>query len=127
MKKPKVYFAKSNLCNPERIAEIRLTLSALDIELVEFKGGVYDNKELLRCGYLLVCPYEDDVECDGTFVGKGLYRQISDFNDLRKTLVILPGNNKQILVKGIEEMDIENEDDWKRTYATISFTEESSK
>jgi hypothetical protein len=124
--KPKVYFAKSNLCNPERIAEIRLSLKQLDIDLVEFKGGEYSTKDLLSSDYLIVCPYEDDLDFKGCIIGKGLYKQILDFDDQDKTLIILPGNNKRILFTKYECIDLNDEDDWKRTYGSLMFEDKES-
>jgi hypothetical protein len=124
--KPNVYFAKSNLCNPQRVAEIRLALQDLDINVVEYEGGTYSNQKLIHSDYLIVCPYEEDIDYEGSYIGKGLHKQIEDFDDLDKTLVILPSSNTRLLVSKVAEIDINDEGDWKRKYATIQFDDTES-
>lgn len=125
--KPKVYFGKSNLCDPQRVAEIRKSLQDLDIELVEFQGGEYNNKELLKCDYLILCTYEKDTDGVCCSIGRGLYQQIDDFTNKHsadKVYIILPGENHKIVLTGINEIDV-TECDWKRNYADIEFNLES--
>ena len=127
MKQPKIYFAKSNLCNPNRIAEIRMALQSLDIEIVEFQGGEYSDKELLKSDYLVICSYEEETDFEGCSIGKGLYNQINSFNNSDNILFLLPGNNKQLLFTKMEDIYIHDEGDWKRKYAIVEYEDTESK
>ena len=88
----KVYLAKSNRANPNKVSKIREHLKKFGFTVVEFKLSAYSNKPLLECDYLVVVPESkgnDDLEFEimkemdiDTYVsplGRGLYEQISDF------------------------------------------------
>lgn len=102
MKKKKVYLAKSNHANPNKLISLRNQLKDLGVEIVEYKGGQYSNKALLECEYLIVLPSDDKatIELENELMsdinyydgeekvikvlGKGLYTQIEDFCNLTK-------------------------------------------
>lgn len=108
MAKTRVYLSKSNESDPQLVARIRHFLqNTYDIELVEFKGGVYNNKSLIDSNLLLVIPpglpwndtidNEEDIE-----IGKGQFTQICDFiqakdpygeADLKHLILVLTGTD----------------------------------
>lgn len=75
--KMKVYLSKSNQVSMDILFKVREHLSRFDIDLVEFNGGVYSNKPLLECEYLLILKPTNS----SNYIGKGQYTQISDFVD----------------------------------------------
>jgi hypothetical protein len=113
----KVYLAKSNRANPNKVSKIREHLKSLGLTVVEFNGGKYSNKPLLECDYLVVVPEykgDDDLELEimremdiDTYVaplGRGLYEQISDFTRVKskeKVLIFYESDNE--IAKSIYE------------------------
>lgn len=112
--KTKVYLAKSNRSNPTHVSRVRAELEKYDVEIVEYTGGKYSNKPLLKCDYLVVIPdlsgydfnyhlkneneywYEEDDIC----LGKGLYNQISEFTEKQ-------GDDKSVMIiKYVDDVDI---------------------
>lgn len=112
--KTKVYLAKSNRSNPTHVSRVRAELEKYDVEIVEYTGGKYSNKPLLKCDYLVVIPdlstydfnfhlkheneywYEEDDIC----LGKGLYNQITEFTEKQ-------GDDKSVMIiKYVDDVDI---------------------
>ncbi len=81
----KVYLAKSNKANPDHIIAVRSLLSKFDVEVVEYTGGVYDNRPLLNSDLLVVLPEISQIKTHPRNfgytvpIGKGLYDQILVF------------------------------------------------
>lgn len=82
--KTKIYLAKSNRANPDHITMVRKTLSGFEVEVVEFIGGAYSHKPLLKCDMLIILPElgnDAEEEAEGYFpFGKGLHEQYFAFN-----------------------------------------------
>ena len=83
----KVYLAKSNRSNPDVVIRVRQILSKYNVEVIEFKGGAYSNKQLLTCDYLIIIPDLSEYEEDEHMVtfGRGLYDQLHDFKKANKS------------------------------------------
>jgi len=84
--KTKIYLAKSNRANPEHLMMVRKTLGNFDVEVVEFKGGAYSHKSLLKCDMLVILPeLEEDEDTDSYIdelpLGKGLHEQYFAFKE----------------------------------------------
>ena len=90
MSKAKVYLAKSNKSNPNVVSRVRQTLSDYDVEIVEFTGGSYSHKPMVDCDFLVVVPELSESWCeDGVIVGKGLYEQLTAWQDNNSSSDIL--------------------------------------
>lgn len=77
-KRPKVYFSKSNQCNPQTVMMVRAYLDTFNVEVLEFKGGTYSHADVIKSDYLLVL--KSDLS-DSSIIGKGQYSQIEAFLD----------------------------------------------
>lgn len=75
MTKLNVYLAKSNRSDPTTVSRVRIYLQnhAHVLKILEFKGGEYNNRDLISAS-LVVFVAEP---CTST-IGKGLYEQIKD-------------------------------------------------
>lgn len=143
----KVYLSKSNACSFQTYSRVRELLETLNCEILEFSGGVYSNKDVLRSQILLIVPPDYGMRnryLDGKIVsiGRGQYEQIKDFADQyyekeshqkgaslsrwepidHETLILIvshidPGTGSVY----VEEFKGERivEDDWKTNWATI--------
>ena len=70
----KIYLAKSNQANPDYIIQFKHYMKDYDVEIKEFRGGKYDNKEQFKDVEFLFVIGPSRTEIG--FVGKGLYSQI---------------------------------------------------
>lgn len=125
MKKMKVYLAKSNKANPDVVARVRQTLSNYNLEIVEFKGGIYSHKQLLESDQMVIVPAEVDVCEDFTVIGKGLYEQIEafsrkSFNNSHNIIVITSDDCETSMIENTVEID---KDDYVN-YAELYFLED---
>lgn len=125
MSKEKVYLAKSNRADPNLVGLVRQTLSNYDIEIVEYSGGEYSHKPLLKCDWLVIVPdLNTSVYDEGIIVGKGLYEQIIQFEkhvDLSCVSVVL---DKNLTVSEICDYFIDNSDNYVE-YGVIGVMEET--
>lgn len=93
-KRKKLYLSKAVEADPNVCQKVKQLLTQLDLDIVEFRGGTYSNRELLECDYLLIIPPlqakgdnidEDGDECDYLYkIAKGQYSQITEFKSLKK-------------------------------------------
>lgn len=118
MRIPKVYLAKSNRANPDLVSKVRQTLSLFNLEIVEFTGGEYSHKELLKCEYLVIVPDLNNATYNNhgdikIGVGKGLYEQFTIFedkNDGDENILVISESN--MFLKRIAEYGTTDELDY---------------
>jgi len=86
MSRKRVYFSKSNECDPNDARAVHEILNSLDIEVVEFKGGKYDPAIVDDCEYILFLPPKNSLNPgtegsgESTYdIGKGQYDQFERF------------------------------------------------
>lgn len=84
----KLYFSKSNACNPDMVMKTRNLLTMLDVEVVEYMGGKYSDEPLIDCDILLVLP-PGSVHNGYTTVGFGQYNQIQLFQKLHREILVV--------------------------------------
>lgn len=77
----RIYIAKSNKANPDYLIKVRDFLSKFkSVQILEYKGGSYDNTDLISADLLIVIPdLSEGIEDNRVVLGKGLYMQIDDF------------------------------------------------
>lgn len=77
----RIYIAKSNKANPEYLLKVRDFLSKFkSVQILEYKGGSYDNTDLISADLLIVIPdLSEGINDKRVVLGKGLYMQIDDF------------------------------------------------
>lgn len=115
----RVYLAKSNKANPNLVSAVRQTLAKFEIEVVEFTGGRYSHDLLLGCKTLIVIPDLSNVtlrydEGHGIYnkndnisetwsvpIGKGLYEQISAFDNQNKDIIMVTGFDGELGISGV--------------------------
>lgn len=108
----KVYLAKSNKANPNLVMAVREKISEYDLEIVEYEGGHYSDKPLLKCDFLIIVPDLTTFEEGAVMVGKGLYQQVDSFsrkNDISQIFVVC---DFDLTLSSIEEYDIQDDDDY---------------
>jgi hypothetical protein len=75
----RVYLSRSNRSNADLVSKVRAWLnqacSVLDGEVVEFRGGDYNHKELLTCDVVVMIAAQESLGID-TKIGKGLSDQV---------------------------------------------------
>lgn len=124
MKKMKVYLAKSNRANPDVVARVRQTLSNYNLEIVEFKGGNYSHKDMLKCDSLVVIP--ESMNSDEVSIGKGLYEQITTFarekSSYFEDIIVITSEDSGTRV--IESLEIYDHDNYVN-HAFVSFEEDT--
>mgnify|MGYP005994886417 CR=1 FL=1 len=114
----KIYLAKSNRANPDHVMMVRKVLLDYDVEIVEFKGGTYSHKQLLKCDLLLIVPELSGTEEDLEFLplGKGLHEQIQAFGKQGNkcdTLIVYECTEKYgAEISTIEDIDVADPDDY---------------
>lgn len=121
MSRKRVYFSKSNECDPNDARAVHEILNSLDIEVVEFKGGKYDPAIVDDCEYILFLPPKNSLnpgnEGSGDSfydVGRGQYEQLERFiseQGCDNTYVISAVSNNTVLVDFIELMATHDKDD----------------
>ena len=77
----RIYIAKSNKANPDYLLKVRDFLSKFkSVQILEYKGGSYDNTDLISADLLIVIPdLSEGIDDKRVVLGKGLYMQIDDF------------------------------------------------
>lgn len=80
----KVYLSKSNACDFRTYKKVRELLETLDCEILEFSGGTYSNKDVLRSDMMVVIPPDylsrtRHGDAQKVKIGRGQYDQIHDF------------------------------------------------
>lgn len=108
MSKPRVYFSKSNECDPNDARAVREILDSLDIEIVEFTGGRYDPSIVDDCNYILFLPPKNSLnpgmEGSGKSIydiGRGQYEQLDRFafvNDNLSNIYIISGISRDTIL-----------------------------
>ena len=121
MSKPKVYLAKSNKANPNVVSDVRQTLSDYDVDIVEYTGGTFNHKAMLDCDFLVVVP----VLCeswseDGVTVGKGLYEQLTVWEDNKTSDGVSIILDEDLLVGEIHDINVIDSTDYIE-YGVIEF------
>jgi hypothetical protein len=116
----KIYLAKSNQANPEDYIKTKNMILSKGIDVVEYSGGKYSNKELLECDVLVVIPNLNKAKSKvkqlvingglekrlEIILGMGLTQQIEVFP--RKKFIILDTVNflsSEINLKKLEIID----------------------
>jgi hypothetical protein len=116
--KTKIYLAKSNRANPDHVQAVRSTLKEFDVEVVEYTGGGYSHKPLLKCDMLVVLPELKGDEEDEEYVplGKGLHEQIQAFeHHVNKCdiLIVYECNDKWgASITGLDGIDVADTDNY---------------
>jgi hypothetical protein len=121
MSKAKVYLAKSNQANPNVVSDVRQTLSDYDVDIVEYTGGAFSHKAMLDCDFLVVVP----VLCeswseDGVTVGKGLYEQLTVWEDNKTSDGVSIILDEDLLVGEIHDINVIDSTDYIE-YGIIEF------
>jgi hypothetical protein len=111
---------------------VRDLLNRYDVEVVEFKGGSYSHKPLLKCDMLVVVPeFDEDNEDDNQEwidIGKGLHEQIMVFKnqstvDHKCDLMIVnqfDSRTKELGLGCFKDIDLADPDDY-INYSCILF------
>jgi hypothetical protein len=119
-----IYLGKSNRANPDHVMAVREVLSRFDVDIVEYKGGAYSHKQLLKSDMLVVVPeFDEDNESKNqqwVELGRGLHDQIMSFRkdrpvDHKCDMLIVNGYNrstKEISLGSFQEMDICDPNDY---------------
>lgn len=127
-----IYLAKSNRANPDHVMAVRDLLNRYDVEVVEFKGGAYSHKPLLKCDMLVVVPEFDEENNEENQewlpIGKGLHEQIQAFTRQRQhhnkcDLLIVNyfhKGTKEVGLGSFKELDFADPDDY-INYSCILF------
>lgn len=130
--KTKIYLAKSNRSNPDDVSRVRQVLFKYkdDFEVVEYNGGGYTHKDLLKCDILLIVPDLSSFKEGDNYVelGKGLHEQISAFENHvtnnSDILFVTKTNKNYIDVAQFEELDLADCDDY-INYSTAIISKET--
>lgn len=134
MEKTKIYLAKSNRSNPDDVSRVRQVLSEFvdEIEVVEFKGGSYSHKDMLKCDLLVVVPDLTDFDVrveDAISIGKGLHEQIDAFTcnhpNEYDILIVYETDSKSVSITKIECVDGVDTDDYVN-YSSIFIDQEGA-
>lgn len=84
MDKLKVYLAKSNRADPNKVSQVRTFLQKFDnITIREFEGGAYSNTMLKDSDLLVVVATNLPVVGESVRLGRGIADQIRDFRRSR--------------------------------------------
>ena len=125
MSKPKVYLAKSNKSNPNVVSRVRQTLSDYDVDIVEYTGGSYSHRPMVDCDFLVVVPELCESWCeDGVIVGKGLYEQLTAWQDNNDSSDILFIVDEHLSVGEIYDINVVNYTNYIE-YGIVKFTSQS--
>src|SRR5688572_18299302 len=121
----KVYFAKSNKCNPDNVMRVRSMLQSLDCEVLEFTGGTYSDKDLVESEKLVILP-DTMLSKDSARIGKGLYNQIETFgktNGKDNILICYLITSTDVLVSRFVKTEVDNPTNW-TDHGKVFFREE---